>query len=79
MYMADWISKLDDFLRLSGRDVLDHLGSMSHDAALEKAEAEFEKYRQSLMLEKSPVEVHFEAAVKQLKTLDRKKTSRQPD
>ena len=26
MHMADWIAKLDDFLRLSDRDVLTHAG-----------------------------------------------------
>ena len=30
MYMADWIAKLDDFLRLGERDVLTHAGSISH-------------------------------------------------
>ncbi len=30
MYMADWIAKLDDFLRLSERDVLAHAGKVSH-------------------------------------------------
>jgi len=30
MYMRDWISKLDDFLRLSERDILSHAGKVSH-------------------------------------------------
>lgn len=69
MYMADWIVKLDEFLRLAGRDVLDHAGSISHAQALQKAEIEFEKYRLSLLNEPSPVERHFEAAVKKVKAL----------
>jgi len=36
MYMRDWIVKLDDFLRLSGRKLLDHAGTVSHEQALEK-------------------------------------------
>lgn len=44
MYMADWIEKLDGFLRLSERSILDHAGRVSADAAKTKAETEFEKF-----------------------------------
>jgi len=71
MYMADWIKKLDDFLRISDREVLDHAGSVSHQEALEKAQAEFEKYRQQMLNEPSPVEKHFEEAVDKVKQLER--------
>ncbi|HUW25753.1 MAG TPA: virulence RhuM family protein [Gallionella sp.] len=71
MYMTDWISKLDEFLRISERDVLGHPGSVSHDQALQKAEIEFEKYRQARINEASPVEQHFEETVKKLKLLER--------
>lgn len=71
MYMANWIAKLDEFLRISEREVLDHTGSISHEQALEKSEIEFEKYRQTLLNEVSPVERHFEEAMKKLKLLER--------
>lgn len=45
MKMADWIEKLDDFLKASNRKLLDNAGKISHEKALEKANAEFEKYR----------------------------------
>ncbi|MDO9533876.1 MAG: virulence RhuM family protein [Bacillota bacterium] len=45
MKMIDWISKLDDFLKLSEKDLLTHAGKVSADAAAQKAEAEFDKYR----------------------------------
>ena len=45
MYMADWIRKLDDFIRLSDREILTHAGKISHDTAVAKAEAEFDKFR----------------------------------
>jgi hypothetical protein len=32
MYMKDWIAKLDDFLKLSGRQLLTHAGKISHDS-----------------------------------------------
>jgi len=73
MYMADWIAKLDEFLRISERDILDHTGSISHEEALKKAEIEFEKYRQQLLNEPSPVERHFEEAVKRAKAPEREK------
>jgi hypothetical protein len=73
MAMRDWIAKLDDFLRISERDILTHAGTVSHDQALKKAQLEFDKYRQTLINAKSPVEEHFDAAVKQVKVLARSK------
>ena len=37
MYMRDWLTKLDDFLRLGGRDILHHAGKISHEQAVQKA------------------------------------------
>jgi hypothetical protein len=71
MYMADWIAKLDDFLRVSDRDILQGAGKASHDQSLKKAQIEFDKYRQTLLNAKSPVEAHFEEAVKHVKALER--------
>ncbi|MHB1617591.1 MAG: virulence RhuM family protein, partial [Metallibacterium sp.] len=45
MTMADWIAKLDDFLRLGERDILTHAGSVNHAAALQHAERAFDLYR----------------------------------
>ena len=69
MYMRDWIAKLDDFLRLSGRDILNHAGKISHEQAAQKAEAEFDKFHRAQLVEPSQVEKDFEAAVKKLKNL----------
>jgi hypothetical protein len=69
MYMRDWIAKLDDFLRLSGRDILRHAGKISHEQAARKAEMEYEKFHQAQLAGPSPVEKDFEAAVKALKKL----------
>ena len=59
MYMNDWSAKLDDFLKLSGRNVLVDAGKVSHTEALEKAYVEYEKYRKELGIKPSPVEEHF--------------------
>ena len=45
MYMKDWIERLDAILQLNGRELLTHAGKISHEMALKKSEAEFEKYR----------------------------------
>lgn len=47
MKMQDWISKLDDFLRISEKELLHQAGTVSHQQALEKASSEFEKYRKA--------------------------------
>jgi hypothetical protein len=70
MYMRDWIAKLDDFLRLSEREILTHAGKVSHEAALTKAEAEYEKFRVLEAARPSPVEKHFQEAVQQVKQLE---------
>ncbi|MGP8198552.1 MAG: virulence RhuM family protein [Limisphaerales bacterium] len=69
MYMCDWIAKLDDFLRLSDREILTHAGKVTHETALAKAETEFEKYRVLEAAKPGVVEKHFEEAVKKLKQL----------
>lgn len=45
MKMADWIAKLDDFLRLSERGHLADVGKVSAEQAADKARREFEKYK----------------------------------
>ena len=70
MYMRDWIAKLDDFLKLSGRELLDHAGTVSHEHAIEKARMEYEKFRREHLNDPSPVEGHFLEAVKELKQLE---------
>lgn len=66
MTMRDWIAKLDDFLKLSGRELLDHAGKVSHEAALAKAEAEYEKFRRLEDSKPSQVDKDFEEAIKKL-------------
>ena len=73
MHMADWITKLDDFLRLSDRDILTHAGKISHDQAVEKAEIEFERYCQTQAALPQPVDQHFEQTLDELKRIEQKK------
>jgi hypothetical protein len=70
MYMADWIRKLDDFIRLSDREILTHAGKISHEAAVAKAEAEFDKFRTAQAALPQPVDRHFEQTLDQLERLE---------
>ncbi|GBE05976.1 hypothetical protein BMS3Abin10_01617 [bacterium BMS3Abin10] len=45
MKMNDWIQKLDDFLRISEKELLTNAGNVSHQKAIEKAKIEYDKYR----------------------------------
>ena len=71
MYMKDWIKKLDDFLTLSGKELLTHAGSISAEVAKLKANTEYEKFRERTQYQLSQVEIHFieafEAEQKKLK------------
>jgi hypothetical protein len=69
MTMRDWITKLDDFLRASGRELLDHAGKISVETAKQKAEMEYERYRVLLDAQPRAVDVAFEKAVKELKKM----------
>ena len=45
MTMEDWAQRLDSYLQLTGREVLQNAGSVSRKDAIRHAESEFEKYR----------------------------------
>ena len=59
MYMKDWIQKLDDFLKLSGKELLNHAGTISAEVAKLKANAEYDKFKARSIERLSPVEIHF--------------------
>ncbi len=59
MYMKDWIQKLDDFLKLSGKELLTHAGTISAEVAKLKADTEYDKFKERTQYQLSPVEMHF--------------------
>lgn len=59
MYMKDWIAILDDFLRISRKDILTHAGRISTQLAKAKADAEYDKFKERTKNELTPVEIHF--------------------
>jgi hypothetical protein len=71
MYMADWISKLDDFLRLSERKILQNAGKISHGDAVAKAELEYDRFSARRAAMPSLAVTHFEDAVREVKRLEK--------
>ena len=59
MYMKDWINILDDFLRISRKDILTHAGKISAKLAKEKADTEYDKFKERTKNDLSLVEIHF--------------------
>ena len=59
MYMKDWINILDDFLRISRKDILTHAGKISAKLAKEKADQEYDRFKERTKNALSPVEIHF--------------------
>lgn len=73
MYMQDWITRLDEFLRMVGNEVLQHAGAVSHDQAVKKAVLEYAKYKEKTKNELSKVEKDFVAFIDTTaKSLERK-------
>jgi hypothetical protein len=66
MAMRDWVDKLDEFLRASGRQLLDHAGTISAEVAKAKAEHEFARYQAREDMKPRMIDTAFEATVKRL-------------
>ena len=77
MYMKDWLETIDDYLRMTRRDILETKGRVTHKQAIEKAHLEYDKYqaRQADVL--SPVEKHFIESIDELEMItDKQKTNK---
>jgi hypothetical protein len=69
MYMKDWIDRLDDFLKMTGKDILTNAGTVSHEKAIQKAKNEYDLYKLKIKDELSFVEKDF---IKQLSQATKK-------
>jgi len=79
MTMAGWIAKLDDFLRLSGRELLTHGGRVSHADALQHAQQQYDLWRKQRATLPQAVDRDFDAATHALKPIaTQRKTPRTP-
>lgn len=59
MYMKDWCERLDGFLKMTGKNILENAGSISHDMAIQKAHNEYQKYKESQKNALTKVEKDF--------------------
>lgn len=69
MYMKDWSERLNDFLKMTGNEILNHSGKISHEQAIEKAKNEYQKFKLKNDLELSEVEKDF---LKQIENSEKK-------
>ncbi len=66
MYMRDWVKQLDNFLKLTNKNILQHTGTISKQQAIEKAHTEYAHYKDKIKNRISQVERDF------IKRLDNK-------
>ena len=69
MYMKDWAERLHDFLKMTGKEILNHSGTISHQQAIDKARMEYEKFIDQNKNQLSQVEEDF---IKQIETTKKK-------
>ena len=70
MYMSDYVEQLDKILSSTGKGILENAGSLSHKQAVEKAEAEYQKFIQKNL---SPVEKEYLEVIKNLEKTAKEK------
>lgn len=70
MTMKDWAGHLDKILTMSGEKLLQGAGSISHEAAVEKAASEYKKYQQKTL---SEAEKNYLESLKELENISKKK------
>jgi len=66
MYMKNWIEKLDGFLQLNERDILDHAGKISHELAIRNAEQQYEAFSRQRIKAEDELESDFDRSVKMI-------------
>lgn len=59
MYMKDWLETIDDYLKMTRRDILTTTGHISHKQAIDKAHSEYDKFRRLQYNDYSSVERDF--------------------
>ena len=70
MHMSDYATHLDNVLRTTGEKLLEGAGTVSHQAALEKAKAEYQKFQVQNL---SPVEEAYLQTIRNVEKTAKKK------
>ncbi len=66
MYMKDWLETIDDYLKMTRREILSTAGRISHEQALDKAHEEYKKFKAKECDQISLVEKHFLESIGEL-------------
>lgn len=66
MYMQDWLETIDDYLKMTRRNILETKGTITHKQALDRAHSEYDKYKEKQDNILSPVETAFLESIEQL-------------
>ena len=66
MHMREWIAKLNAFLAVNERAILEHAGKISHEMARELAEAEYQKFHRNQIQQADQAGGDFDKAIKEL-------------
>jgi hypothetical protein len=72
MYMKDWIKKLDGFLTVNDRDILNHAGKISHEMAKQIAENEYDRFHKKNLMESTKSLSDFDKVVKHVEASKKK-------
>ena len=73
---SDYVEQLDNILRATGEEVLTHAGKISHAQAMEKAKAEYRRYREQTL---SPFEEEYLKTIKQQGKRSKAEAEKQED
>ena len=74
MHMKGWIEKLNGFLTLNDREILEHVGKVSHEMAKELAESEYNKFNRNRIKSNDARETDFDKTVKKIETVKKRIT-----
>jgi len=66
MYMKGWIEKLDAFLSINDREILENAGKISHEVAKQIADEEYEKFNKLRITDSKTSLSDFDKAFKQI-------------
>ncbi len=75
MYMKDWLQTIDDYLKMTRREILTNKGNISHKQAIEKAHTEYDKFKKKQDDILSPVEKDFIQSIDKLEQIGKNKQS----
>ena len=71
--MKDWLRTIDDYLKMTRREILTTKGSVSHQQAIEKAHDEYEKFKMKQEEVLTSVEKDFIKSIDMLEGICAKK------